>query len=228
MLNTEENKTIANCRFIGWGLLGLSILVNVAMAHHPYITLPDPRAQIEQMAQIAPLTGYVHGLLILVIVAYIWLFTFYGAVKNMPFVWLGSGLFALGGLALAGAALISGFLSPTMMLSADLNTPEQLAIFEFQSRLMWQSNQVLAKAGTFAWLCALMSWGGNMIRDSKPARWVGSAGLLIGGVCLLGIITGKWRLDVAGMGLMALIITAWFCALAGCLLWGTRNRRKQS
>lgn len=225
MLNEKELATITYYRLIGWCLLGLSILANVAMAHHPYLTPSDPHSQIGQMTEIAPLAAYVHGLLILVVLIYVWLFTLYGVAKNTPVVWLGSGTFAVGGLAMMGAALISGFLLPKMMLNAPLDTTEQLAIFKFQSRLLWHSNQVLANAGTFAWLCALICWGCNMVRDNKFARWVGLAGLFIGIAGLLGIVTGRWHLNVRGMSLLVLVITAWFCALAGYLLWSVRRQR---
>lgn len=225
MLNENEQKTNSHYRLIGWCLIVLSILANVGMAHHPYINASQPEAQIGQMAQIAGLTMHVHGLLILVVFIYIWLFTLYGAAKNTPIVWLGSGLFAAGGLAMAGAALISGFLAPAMVLGAEINTAEQLAIFEFQSRLLMQSNQVLANAGTFSWFCALICWSSNLVRDNTLFRWVGLAGLLIGTISLLVIATGKWHLDVKGMSLLVLVITIWFCALACCLLWGTRKNK---
>lgn len=226
MLNTDSFSltTMAHYRRIGWCLLGLSLLANLAMAHHPHLTQPDPHAQIEQMAKIAPLTAYVHGLLILVVLSYVWLFACYGAVKNTPVVWLGSGLFAVGGLAMAGAGLISGFLAPTLMLGTEIDTTEQLAIFEFQSRLMWHSNQILAQAGSVLWLCALLCWSSNLLHDNKVARGVGLAGLLIGIASLIGIITGQWHLHVKGMGLLVLAITLWFCALAGYLLWSVRKQ----
>lgn len=224
MLNNKESEPINHYRLIGWCLLGLSIAANVAMAHHPYITPSYPPTQIEQMANIAPLTAYVHGLLILVVLAYIWLFALYGAAKNTSVVWLGSGLFAVGGLAMTGAALISGFLAPAMLLSSEINTDKQLAIFEFQSRLLWQSNQVLANASTFAWSCALIFWSSNLVRDKTSWRWIGSAGLLIGSSSLICMITGKWHLDVRGMSIYVLAITTWFCAFACCLLWETRKR----
>lgn len=226
MLTEREQRTTTHFRLIGWCLIALSILANVGMAHHPYMTLSEPQAQIEQMAQIAGFTKHVHGVLILITLLYVWLFTLYGAAKNTPVVWLGSVLFAAGGLAMAGGALISGFLTPAMMLSAEVNTAEQVTIFEFQSRLLWQSNQMLAKAGTFAWLCALICWSSNMVRDNKLARWIGLAGLLIGSISLLGIATGKWHLDVKGMSLFVLVITAWFCALACYLLWSTRKQQR--
>lgn len=227
MLNTDDNKKRLSSRLIGWSLLGLSILANLAMAHHPYITVSDPQGKIEQMTQIAPLTTYVHGVLMLVVLAYMWLFTLYGALKNTPINWLGSGVFVVGGLALLGAALISGFLSPALMLDTKINTPEQLAIFKFQSHLMWQSNQIMANAGTLAWLCALICWSSTMLRDDKLTRWVGLIGLVIGSAGLLGIITGKWHLNVKGMSLIVLATTTWFCALAGCLLWNTRLQTHQ-
>lgn len=225
MLNENEQKTNSHYRLIGWCLIVLSILANAGMAHHPYISASQPEAQIGQMAQIAGLTMHVHGLLILVVFIYVWLFTLYGAAKNTPIVWLGSGLFAAGGLAMAGAALISGFLAPAMVLGAEINTAKQLAIFEFQSRLLMQSNQVLANAATIAWFCALICWSGNLVRDNTLFRWVGLAGLLIGTISLLVIATGKWNLDVRGMSLFVLVISIWFCALACCLLWSARRKK---
>lgn len=225
MLNENEQKTNLHYRLIGWCLIALSILANAGMAHHPYINASQPEAQIGQMTQIAGLTMHVHGLLILVTLFYVWLFTLYGAAKNTPIVWLGSGLFAAGGLAMAGAALISGFLAPAMVPGAEINTAEQLAIFEFQSRLLRQSNQVLANAAAFAWLCALICWGSNLVRDSKLFRWVGLAGLIIGSISLLAIVTGNWHMNIKGMSLFVLVITLWFCALACCLLWSTRKKK---
>ncbi|WP_331352350.1 hypothetical protein [Cellvibrio sp. UBA7671] len=225
MLNENEQRTHSYYRLIGWSLIALSILANAGMAHHPYISASQPEAQIEQMAQIAGLTMHVHGLLILVVLIYVWLFTLYGAAKNTPIVWLGSGLFAAGGLAMAGAALISGFLAPAMVLGAEINTAEQLTIFEFQSRLLMQSNKVLANAGTSVWLCAVICWSGNLVRDNKLFRWVGLAGLLIGTISLFIIATGKWHLNVKGMSLFVLVITIWFCALGCCLLWSTSIKK---
>jgi len=225
VLNENEQKTNSHYRLIGWCLLVLSIVANVGMAHHPYINASQPEAQIGQMGQIAGLTMHVHGLLILVVLIYAWLFALYGAAKNSPIVWLGSGLFAIGGLAMAGAALISGFLAPAMVLGAEINTAEQVAIFEFQSRLLMQSNQVLANAGAFAWLCALICWSSNLVRDNKLYRWVGLAGLLIGTISLLVIASGKWHLNVRGMSLFVLVINIWFCALACCLLWSARGKK---
>jgi hypothetical protein len=225
VLNENEQRTHSYYRLIGWCLITLSILANAGMAHHPYISASQPEAQIEQMVQISGLTMHVHGLLILVVLIYAWLFTLYGAAKNTPIVWLGSGVFAAGGLAMAGAALISGFLAPAMVLGAEINTAEQLAIFEFQSRLLMQSNQVLANAGTFAWLCAVICWSSNLVRDNKLFRWVGLAGLLIGSISLLIIAAGKWHLNVKGMSLFVLVITLWFCALGLCLLWSTRRNK---
>ena len=225
MLNENEQKINSYYRLIGWSLIVLSILANAGMAHHPTINASQPHAQIEQMAQIAGLTMHVHGLLILVVFIYVWLFTLYGAAKNIPIVWLGSGLFAAGGLTMAGAALISGFLAPAMLLGAETSTAEQLAIFEFQSRLLMQSNQVLANAGAFAWLCSLICWSSNLVGDKNLFRWVGVAGLLIGGANVLVIATGKWHLDVKGMSLFVLMITLWFSALGCCLLWSTRRKK---
>jgi hypothetical protein len=226
VLTADDNKNFGPLRLIGWSLLGLSLLANLAMAHHPYITQPDPQGHIKQMAQIGSLTAYVHSLLILVVIAYTWLFMRYSTIKNTAVVWQGSSLFALGSLAMIGAALISGFLSPSMTLSAELTTPEQLAIFKFQSRLMWKSNQLLANAGTIAWLLALIFWGYSLLRNSKLAFGVGLLGLLIAGVGLFGIITGSWRLNVTGMSITAFAITLWFCTFAGYLLWSTRQQHK--
>lgn len=226
MLNENEQRTNSYYRLIGWCLIALSILANAGMAHHPRISAAQPEAQIEQMAQIAGLTMHVHGLLILVVLVYVWIFTLYGAAKNTPIVWLGSGLFAAGGLAMAGAALISGFLAPAMVLGAEINTAEQLAIFEFQSRLLMQSNQVLANAAAFAWLCALICWSSNLVRDKKLFRWVGVAGLFIGSISLFVVATGKWDFNVKGMSLFVLVITIWFFALGCCLLWSNRKKKR--
>ena len=225
MLHQNEQKINSYYRLIGWSLIVLSILANAGMVHHPSINASHPEAQIGQMAQIAGLTMHVHGVLILVVLIYVWLFALYGVARNTPIVWLGSGLFAVGGLAMAGAALISGFLAPAMLLGAEINTAELLAIFEFQSRLLMQSNQVLANAGAFAWLCSQICWSCNLVRDKNLFRWVGVAGLLIGGANLLAFATGKWTLNVKGMSLFVLMITLWFCALGCCLLWNTRRQK---
>lgn len=224
MLNEKEQKK-SHYRLIGWCLISLSILANVGMAHHPYIDASQPEAQIGQMVHITGLTMHLHGLLILVVLLYSWIFALYAATRNTPIVWLGSGLFAAGGLAMAGAALVSSFLAPAMVLGADINTAEQLAIFEFQSHLLNQSNRVLANAGSFAWVCSLICWSSNLLRDKEISRWVGFAGLLISSISLLVIANGKWHMNIKGMGLFVLVITIWFCALACCLLWSAREKK---
>lgn len=224
MLNEKEQRANAHYRLIGWCLIALSILANAGMAHHPYVNASQPEAQIGQMAQIAGLTMHVHGLLILVTLCYVGIFILYAVARNTPGAWLGSGLFAAGGLAMAGAALISGFLAPAMVLGAEVNTAEQLAIFEFQTRLLKQSNQVLANAATFAWLCSLICWGINLVKDNGLFRWLGLAGLLIGSISLLVITTGNWPMTIKGMTQFMIVITLWFCALASCLLWSTRRK----
>jgi hypothetical protein len=200
-----------------------SVLSVVLMAHHPSTRASDMAEGIAQTARAAGLSGLVHGGLIVTMVVVF--FGVLGLAGRLGWfkarVRAGALAYGLGVVAMAGAALVSGFLVPGFArayagasgVDADALRP----IFQ----LCYQTNQVLARAGTMALSAATLVWSLVMLERDPLARAVGALGLAAGALPVLGLLSGYLRLTVHGMGAVVLLLAVWNVAAA---VWLIRSR----
>ncbi|KRA16857.1 hypothetical protein [Lysobacter sp. Root604] len=204
----------------GVTLIASGVLAPLIMAFHPTAQGADVAARLTSLTEISSLSRHVHLAMIVCIVA-LWLSLAHLA-RRWPgngWVWAAVRLYALGAVAMLGAALISGFLISDylqrvlpLIPRAEDALPSVLLAFS--------ANQVLAGFGTLGMLGGIVLWSAAMLRQSGRLAIACSAyGMIAGLMCLIGYITGLISLHAPGMTFVVVAQSLWYCLLG---LWVVR------
>jgi hypothetical protein len=106
----DETPIVNNvtARNAGILLVAATILAVAAMAHHPSVTSPNIAQAIEQIARMSDLSAWVHGVMIGVLLALLYVFTEFAWRRGITLPLVRAGLIAyiVGVLAMIGAAMI--------------------------------------------------------------------------------------------------------------------------
>ena len=205
----------------GLSLIAAGALAALVMLVHPTAHGVDMAGRLCSLSEISSLSRHVHLAMILCVVV-LWLSLASLARRRPASGWVAAAvhLYALGAVALLGAALVSGLLLaaylhrplPHMARAEDALAPVLLA---------FSANQLLAGAGTLLMSAGLALWSVPMLRDrSRPARTCGGYGILAGLLCGLGYAIGRIPLDVPGMTLVVVAHGLWYCLLGA---WALRS-----
>lgn len=202
--------------------LGLgSVLTVLAMAHHP--TGVAQTESVRAVVQGAALAAWVHG--ILIVLQFVVLFGFLEFAEELGWefrrVRSATAAYALGAVAMTGAALVNGFVVPRLTLDHAMRGGTEALTPSL--RFAWQANQVLAQAGTIAISAAIVGWSAVLLGRGTGARILGLTGLAIGVGILLAVVVGALRLDVQGMGAVLIAQAAWSVGVAVWLFPGRVN-----
>ena len=213
-------------RMSALALGGGSLLMLFAMAHHP--TGVAHAASLEAMSRGATLSAWVHGTLIASMLVVLW--GFLALAQSLG--WrsrrtrIGLVAYAFGTTFLVGAALVSGFVAPRLALGGALQGGSEA--LGPGLRLLWETNQALAQAGTVALSAALVAWSAVLLFRGTWARVLGVAGLAIGLGTPAFLMAGGLHLDVRGMGAVLVAQVAWNVGVAAWLFAGADAQAGQS
>jgi hypothetical protein len=198
-----------DARIAGIVLIAVPLLSILMMAHHPSAGAHDPAGLVAEIAEKAPLSRFVHGVLIALMGAE--LFAFIAFCKRVGFerslVRAGFVAYSIGTGAMIGAALISGFIISDLAAHYVQASGDATSFVDL-SRLAMTGNQALAKLGVVAMSAAIVLWSLALFRGGRD-RWVGIAGLIAGLAPAIALLTGVIRLDVGGMTLVVICQAAW-------------------
>ena len=195
-------------------LIASGVLAPLIMVFHPTAQGPDVATRLVSLSEISSLSRHVHLAMIVCVIG-LWLSLAYVA-RRLPgsgWVWTAVRLYALGALAMLGAALISGFLigeylgrALPLMRSPEDALPSVLLAFS--------ANQILAGIGTLLMSAGIALWSVAMVRERG---WLAAAcgyyGLVAALACIVGYATGAISLDVAGMTAVVIAQSLWSCLL---------------
>ena len=201
-------------------LIASGVLAPLIMIFHPTAQGADMAARLVSLTEISSLSRHVHLAMIACIVA-LWL-----SLTHLARCWPGSGgvgaavrLYALGAVAMLGAALISGFLIGDYLQRVMPLIPHTEDALP-SVLLAFSANQVLAGFGTLGMSAGIVLWSVAMLRQSGPlAIACGAYGVIAGLLCLTGYAAGWIALDVAGMTFVVVAQSLWYCLLG---LWVVR------
>jgi len=218
--NQPASQTIAAVT-IGLGAVA-SILL---MARHPTTGARDPADVVGEIVAESATTRFVHGALIVVMWA-----VFLGLVElagrlgwRRARVRGGAIVYGAGVAAMTGAALVSGFVVPDLAgRYAGSPAPELEGIAPLL-RLCFASNQALAAAGVTAMSAGIVLWSTAMLSLASRARPVGLLGLIVGALPVLGLLTGRLRLHLHGMGAVIVAQALWSVAVSAWMLLDDRR-----
>jgi hypothetical protein len=200
---------VSGAMLIAGALLGV-----VVMALHP-----TGHSLAEDFQRQAALGTIVHGV----------------AIASIPVVFLGllglwrrlggtrlatAGLVAYGwaGVAVLSAAVMSGFVSTTM-IGRSMRADDEAAktLFHALADLSFQMNQGYAKVFFVASCVSLLLFSAAILATRRLAAAAGSAGLVIGAMLLVLFGVGHLTMDVHGFGALMVAQGLWLVAVGGLL-----------
>ncbi len=206
----------------GWTLIVAAVLSVASMAHHPSAHGSDPGALMRSVLATAAPNAWVHGTLIVLMLATTWALVEFSALRGFRRSPVRAALllYCVGVLAMLVAALTSGFLSTR--IAARFVEGDAAAQLQGQAllALAWAVNQTSAVFSVMLMSCAIALWSLDLAHERGGARSLGVAGLLIALGCALSLGLGAIRLDVHGMLLVAAGLARWQVALGVWMLRG--------
>jgi hypothetical protein len=212
----------APSRAAAWLLICAAALSLLLMSHHPRVGGTSMEAALAQIVALSARSAWVHAALIACVLAILVALGEFvhrrrpqGMLDRAGFV-----LFAIGCIAMIGAALVSGFLVAAVAGRGIGLTAGELAGIGHLLALCHAQNQVLAMLGTIAMSCGIASWSIGLLRDGGSGRWVGVAGLVIGIAPAVALPAGWLHLHVTGMTAVVGLQTLWYVAVGVLMLRG--------
>jgi hypothetical protein len=124
-------------------------------------------------------------------------------------------------VAVMSAAIASGFIAPHVIEAlghAEGQRPIIGSLFHFN----YQVNQAYAKVFVVLSAIAIVLWSVAILRARSFARGIGIFGCVVGGLLLIGMVSGHLRLNLHGFGTIMLIESAWLIAV-GVTLYRAEN-----
>jgi hypothetical protein len=108
------------------------------------------------------------------------------------------------------AAAVSGFIMPNILARMARDVPAAAHQWQILIAGIFQINQAFARIFAVATSLAIVLWSGAALRNGGLGRGVAIYGCIIGSLITIGIAIGHLRLDVHGMGIVALGQVVWF------------------
>jgi len=219
-----EARSRTATRAAGAVLIGGSILEIAAMAHHPSVHAHDLAAVLVQLRALSAASAWVHGVLIALLLTVFFALTEFAWQRGItrPAIRAGLIAYAAGVVAMMGAALVDGFVTPRVaILAAGLGAAD-LSITAQLLHLCVLFNQALARLGAVAMSVGITAWSVDLVRGAGAERALGVFGVAIGLGSAGALILGALQLDVHGMMLVLLLQVIWTTGV-GVLLLRTRN-----
>jgi len=122
--------------------------------------------------------------------------------------------YACGVLVMLGAAMVSGFVVPSVMAATAHVTPTDLSINAQVLALCHALNQSCANFASVALSTGIAFWSIDLVgRDRGWRCGLGVAGLLIGAIPAVALVLGLLHLDVRGMSEVVLLQAVWTCGI---------------
>jgi hypothetical protein len=205
-------------------LIAASVLEIATMAHHPSVHASDARAALARLQELAPLSAWVHGILIALMLLGFFALSEFALWRGLTRWRVRAGLtaYAIGVMAMTGAALVSGFIAPQLFSLFDDPSAVDPTLIRVPLRLCALMNRALADLGAVAMSAGIFAWSLDLLTGQRAERAVGGLGVAVGLGCAVALIAGVLHLDVHGMMLTVVLQGIWTIATGVLLLGATR------
>jgi hypothetical protein len=199
-------------RVAGISLVVAAVLEVFAMAHHPTITTPNILDAIQQITRFRQLDGLVHGVLMALLLVVLYGLSEFILRRDVsrPAIRAGLIAYSCGVLVMLGAGMVSGFILPGVLSLTPHASATDLDI-NLQLILLCRAlNQSCANFATVVLSAGITFWSYDLLRrETGWRRALGSAGLIVGMIPAIALITGVLHLDVQGMTAVVLLQSLW-------------------
>ena len=225
---SQQSMPQSNARTVnapGIILIVATLLELLAMAHHPTVQSSDISEAVLAISRFGTLSAVVHGILISLMLLIAHALVDFAARRGLhrQLVRAGAIAYGCGILLMIGAAMVSGFIVPSLAALLPHLTPIDLQIDRQLLILCRVLNQWCANVAVVAMSAGIVCWSLDLCADAGLRRAVGLFGLAAGLVPAMALLLGGIHLDVHGMTLVVAVQAAWNLAIALLLI-----RRDQS
>lgn len=199
-----------------------SLLSVAAMAHHPSITAPDIGTALQQLKDLAGLSGWVHGILIALMLVNLYVLVEFCLERGItrPLVRAGLIAYCAGVVAMIGAATVSGWITPKLAWLVATPTDQDLHVLALLINFSGTLNRTLADMGAVAMSAGIFFWSVGLMHSKGAPRLVGLLGLLVGILPAVGLVLSLFHLNVQGMMAVVALQGLWMIALGVLLILG--------
>ncbi len=217
-----QNPSASQARVGGIVLVVSSLLSALVMAHHPSVHSPDIATALQTLKGLATLGGWVHGILIGLMLVTLWALTEFCRQRGFerPLVRAGLVSYCAGVFAMTVAAAVSGWITPAIAGFIPAPTDADLRTLALLINLSGTVNQTMADIGAVAMSAGIFFWSVGLVHSIGAARLTGVLGILIGLAPALGLIAGAFHLNVTGMLAVVLMQSLWTLAVGVLLIAG--------
>ncbi len=207
-------------RVAGIAIVVSAALTIAAIAHHPTITTArGPAHVLSQVAALSVADETVHGLLIAMVAALLFGLTAFSLRRGLGRETVLAGLivYAVAAAALIGAALIDGFLVPTLAARYVGATPQSVDMTLHVLAACSAAIQILTKLGLGATSLALTLWAVDLVRSRGTLRVAGAIGFASGPLSLV-LLVFSGNLNPHNLGAIVLLQSIWYFAVGTLLI----------
>ena len=199
-------------RVAGFAIVASAVLALGAIARHP--TVGAARGQSDVLAQLSALATadeIVHGTLIVLIGALLFGFTVFSQRCGLHhgFVLFGLIGFALASTGMIGAALLDGFLTPSLAARYGGASAQSIDVTLHVLAAVGVAIQVLTKFAIAVTAVAVASWSVGLVRSSGASRTAGLVGLASALVAVVILVT-MHRLNPHSLGVIVAVQSIWY------------------
>ncbi|HXO16516.1 MAG TPA: hypothetical protein VN835_09235, partial [Steroidobacteraceae bacterium] len=159
-----------------------SIFELLAMAHHPSVHAHDLATVLVQLQALSAVSAWVHGVLIALMLIVFFALTEFAWQRGItrPAIRAGLIAYAVGVVAMTGAALVDGFVTPRVAMLSPGVSATDLQVTAQLLKLCMLFNQALASLGAVAMSVGITAWSVDLMRGAGAERALGVFGVAIG------------------------------------------------
>jgi hypothetical protein len=195
----------------------------LALSHHPTLAHREgPAAAIADIVRFASTDRIVHGVMIAVMSALLFALCVFSVRRDLRDQTVLGALvaFALGAGALIGAAIIDGFVIPSIAAGYAAAPPAVLPVAAGLLRLCGAAIQAASEVGIAAIAVAILLWSIGLVRSTGVVRLSGVVGIVAAVLTAAVVVSGGGGLTPHLLVGMAIGQAVWYFTIAALLVRG--------
>lgn len=200
--------------------IALCALVTIfAVAHHPTVSARAPAEALTAMVRLATVDRVVHGVLIAIMGVLVFGLTVFTLRRGMHRATSVAAIvaYAAGIIAVIGAALIDGFLTPAIAERYAGTPPDVLKTAIPLLIVGAMAIQILSKFGFVAMSIAVAFWSADLVSTPGVLRATGIVGFA-SAIVAVGLLVFAGNLNPHSLGAIVIVQAIWYLAVAVLLV----------
>ncbi len=207
-------------RAAGAVIIACAVLTVFAISHHPMVEARTPAQVLTGIVALAPMDRFIHGSVIAIVGALLFglcIYTLRRGLQNQTAVG-GFIAYALGAGALIGAALIDGFLTPSIASHFPASSADEIRGAEQLLRFGAIAIQILTRFGLMAMSAGVFIWSIGLLRGPVALVATGFIGILSSIAVVLAITIGNAHITPHVLVVIVAVQAIWYLAIGSLLV----------